>query len=334
MCDNHITTNALPSAKKLIKHPMRLDPTGTVFIQRKFMVAILKHLQKLNGAIYDLIVKQDAFELLPAKAPDFGLPVMNVFDFTTDASKVAAFREWLKGQVASGILLVDPANRNTPWLADYIFSAYKKASVDAYSKIYAARQGTSKADTRSREAFLQSAFNTGTRTNQIELLYTRSFELLNGITADMSSKLNTILADGISHGKNPKEIAKNITKSIEGISKNRAATLARTEVINAYTEGTLDTYEEMAVQKVVLFAEWITAGDDRVCPKCAAMNAAVITLKEARGLIPFHPNCRCAWLPLIDENSGRKSRAASRKRKLEKAKAKARKAGAVFPEDD
>ena len=77
-------------------------------------------------------------------------------------------------------------------------------------------------------------------------------------------------------------------------------TLARTEVINAYTEGTLDSYERLGVEEVQGRAEWSTAGDDRVCPQCAGMEGAVFTIREARGLIPLHPNCRCAWLPVID----------------------------------
>ena len=44
-------------------------------------------------------------------------------------------------------------------------------------------------------------------------------------------------------------------------------------------------------------AEWSTAGDDRVCPLCGPLEGSVMTVKEARGLLPRHPNCRCAWIP-------------------------------------
>lgn len=45
-----------------------------------------------------------------------------------------------------------------------------------------------------------------------------------------------------------------------------------------------------------------TAGDDRVCPICIAIaKRGPYTLEEASGLIPAHPNCRCAFVPAKDE---------------------------------
>jgi len=46
-----------------------------------------------------------------------------------------------------------------------------------------------------------------------------------------------------------------------------------------------------------LMAEWQTAGDERVCPLCEPLDGTVMTIEEARGLIPRHPNCRCMWVP-------------------------------------
>jgi SPP1 gp7 family putative phage head morphogenesis protein len=81
----------------------------------------------------------------------------------------------------------------------------------------------------------------------------------------------------------------------------RAMMLARTEIIRAYAEATLQEFRNWGVEGVSAKAEWSTAGDDRVCPKCAPMEGRIFTLDEASGLIPFHPNCRCAWIPWIAE---------------------------------
>jgi len=44
-----------------------------------------------------------------------------------------------------------------------------------------------------------------------------------------------------------------------------------------------------------------TAGDDRVCIVCQDISAeGPYTLAEAQGLLPAHPNCRCAWVPAFD----------------------------------
>ena len=60
-----------------------------------------------------------------------------------------------------------------------------------------------------------------------------------------------------------------------------------------------DAYEEAGIKGVKAKVEWVTAGDDRVCEECAGLEAEVFTLDQARGLIPLHPNCRCAWIPVV-----------------------------------
>jgi hypothetical protein len=73
--------------------------------------------------------------------------------------------------------------------------------------------------------------------------------------------------------------------------------IARTEIINAHAEGQLDSFDMLGVEEVGVVAEWATAGDDRVCEECASIEGELFTVDEARGMIPLHPNCRCAWIP-------------------------------------
>jgi hypothetical protein len=47
---------------------------------------------------------------------------------------------------------------------------------------------------------------------------------------------------------------------------------------------------------------WATAGDDFVCPQCEALEDQVFTLETARGMLPLHPNCRCALYPLVEQD--------------------------------
>ena len=67
--------------------------------------------------------------------------------------------------------------------------------------------------------------------------------------------------------------------------------------IRAHAEGQLAAMEEMGVEAVGVMVEWDTAHDDRVCEKCADLQGVVLTLEEARGMIPRHPNCRCSYVP-------------------------------------
>lgn len=71
---------------------------------------------------------------------------------------------------------------------------------------------------------------------------------------------------------------------------------------SAYAEGALNSYEEMGIEGVEVEAEFATAGDDVVCPECEELEGKVYSIEEARGVIPVHPNCRCAWIPMVGES--------------------------------
>ena len=77
--------------------------------------------------------------------------------------------------------------------------------------------------------------------------------------------------------------------------------LARTEIIRSHSEGTLNMFELAGIEEVELQAEFLTAGDERVCPICDSMAGKIYELKDAHGVIPVHPNCRCTWLPYDPE---------------------------------
>jgi len=76
------------------------------------------------------------------------------------------------------------------------------------------------------------------------LLYTRSYEELKGITSAMAQQVSRVVADGMANGLGPASIARNLSNTITGITRQRAMTMARTEVIHAHAEGQLDSFED------------------------------------------------------------------------------------------
>src|SRR5690606_29712322 len=158
----------------------------------------------------------------------------------------------------------------------------------------------------SQEQFLVSAFAQPEVVSKLELLYTRTYEQLKGVTAKASQDMSRILAEGVAHGKHTKQIDSALTQNIDSLNKTRARTIARTELMNAHTEAALDGYEELGVDELELEVELLTAGDERVCSRCQALAGTIYTVKEARGLIPVHPNCRCVFLPITRRKLGEK----------------------------
>ena len=303
-------------------NPLALDPTRTTLLRRRYMAEMNKRFRALRGAIWRTIVQEDALGLGKAKPFIFqanaaaGLTTNNKWAFLSDPDKAEAFQDWFEQQVqqdvfapipgaapltpadlAEPVPVVDPS---APWQAEFVESAYMKGVTQAYADTHAEAMaaGLSPAVFEGgQQAFLASSFSGKVRTSKLKLLAQRNFQQLKGVTAAMGQALNRILSDGLVAGHNPTKIASTMNKEIESITKKRALTIAKTEIIHAHAEGQLDSFSELGVQEVGALAEWATAGDGKVCDKCSPLEGSILTIKEARGLIPRHPNCRCMWLP-------------------------------------
>jgi len=219
------------------------------------------------------------------------------FQFLTTEEKIKSFRTWLGLQMTDLFMLGDTAeNFPDAFWHRYIRDGYEKGAGRAFDdanvqkrKLFtdlplAGFSGT-------REEFLRASFAHPVSLEKLKLLAGRVFTELQGITSGMDVLLTRTLTDGLVQGKSPHTLARDILKDVAGIEKKRAKVLARTEVIRAHAEGQLDVLGRLGVEQVGAMVEWSTAGDGRVCPKCRPLDGIVLTLREARGLLPRHPNC-------------------------------------------
>lgn len=278
---------------------LRIDPTRTTTLQKRFIADMTRRFRKLSKNIKELVVDDDAFGLEPNRIIQLNQQVPNqVWQFRTDAGKVKSYRKWLKQQVDALILTPIGGIDDKPWTAPYIESAYKKGSIRAFTDLRAEELATTPSLFEGGQAeFIRTAFSQPIAINKIELLYTRAFTELEGVTAAMDQQMSRILADGLVQGHGPRRIARSLQKNVIKMNRTRAIVIARTEIVRAHAEGQLDAFERLGVEEVGILAEWLTAGDERVCPECGALDGVVMTIDEARGLLPRHPNCRCAWTP-------------------------------------
>jgi len=280
------------------------DPQRLGLPRRKFGNALSRRFSAVSKAIVSLIVDEDALGLA-RNDPLSEMLANNRWYFLTDPQKLAAFRVWLRERVEAEILGLPPGiDPSRPWLAEYIESTYRTALVRSYIEIHGLETAASPFYEGGQAAFLRDAFAGPVGTRQIELLYTRAFTQLQGVTDHMGAQLSRILADGFVDGSSQAAVARKMTQEIAGISRNRARLLAHTELSRAYVEGQLDGFEALGQDELILLAEWTTTGGSRVCPKCVDMNGALMTIEEARGLLPRHPGCRCAWRAITRRNGG------------------------------
>lgn len=275
MC-NHLHTHA------------RTDPTRTLGIRRNFESDLFKRFRKLKGLIREALVKD--------KALTTNVVAEGAFDFPTSAAKVDAFMMWLREMEQRGdISLRDVPGRgaiDNRWANKYIDTAYKQGQRRARAEMR--KQGIDVPE--------EGAFDQPIHADRVGMIYSRVYSELEGITSAMDQQISRVLAEGITNGDNPLEIARAINNRVDKVGIHRARLLARTEVIRAHHSANVQEYRNAGLVDVQVQAEFVSAGDSRVCPQCAALDGKIFSLDEIERLIPLHPNCRCVATPVIEDN--------------------------------
>lgn len=278
------------------------DPTRTTTLRNQFAREMTKRFTKLRGVIRRAIVDEDCFALVRgsggfAVMADMVTPGRLAFDFPRSGDKVEGFMKWLRKQQDAGILEVMDMPQlgeavEHAWTNKYIQSAYQKGIQRARQELKGAGYGVPSIP---ESGGIHAAFNTPFHLDRVGLLYTRVFNDLKGITNAMDHQISRVLAQGMADGKGPRDLARLLTKTISGPvgdlgitdtlgrfipAQRRAIILARTEIIRAHHLATIQEYRNWAVEGVTVQAEFATAGDSRVCPKCAALHGRIFDLGE------------------------------------------------------
>ena len=302
---------------------LHTDPTRTGLIVKRWHREIQRRFDRIKKLIWQSIVEHDALGLteplktLDAKKEGFivdapktleALP-HKAFQFNRDPDKVNGFMDWLQDQVDKEILEVSYSKTgrkisgDAEWQKIYIDSTYKKGLADSASKTAIAsrnavdRLGHKKGFIPPSDRAVDSAFLAPVHADAIGMIYQRSFQDLRNVTEAMDTGISRSLSLGMAEGRGPMDIARDMIEDVDDIGINRARMIARTEVVYAYNEASLNTYEEAGLEGVKVDVEWSTAFHN-VCPTCADLQGRVFTIEEARQFHPpRHPNCRCALIP-------------------------------------
>lgn len=278
------------------------DPTRTTLLRNSYARDLRGRFTDLARLVRQTIEVNDALRLGAVPAVMTTAPATR-YDFPVDAGKVEAFMDWLRRAADDGVLQI------------YQRSGQRITSRGEFQNIYVRRAysaGLSQAEAAMQRlgtalpAGIETLLNQPIHIDALQMMYTRNFEELRGITDQMSQQIARTLTDGMVRGVGPREMARRIAADIQKIGINRATILARTEVIRAHAEASLNRYEQVGIQVLMPHVEFANAGDKKVCEKCKGLETVdnglgrgVFTIAQARGVIPVHPLCRCAWLPFL-----------------------------------
>ena len=292
----------------LLTHASRFDPTQTTSIRRSYEAEMKRRFKEIRRAIIEAIVINDAFGIV-ADAPAATIqvsarrPKRREFAFPRSDAKVQAFMDWLASEEAKDILGVQLGTpvrsaANKSWQNKYIKAAYSKSMQKAAQRLK--KQGV-----KVEDSWIEQAFGRPIHADRVGLIYTRSYTQLSGITDTMDGQISRTLARGLVEGVGARQLARDIVERVDKIGITRARVLARTEVIGAAAEATLNSYKEAGVLGVETQAEFATAEDEQVCPQCESLQGKIYPINEASNIIPVHPDCRCAWLPVVTDPEGK-----------------------------
>lgn len=314
MCEscNHIQVNG-----KLQVNAKNYDPTRTTVLRNAFVKDLNKRFTILIKLINKAVIDEDCFGLeKPETITVFAeTPGHKAFQFGSSQQKVDAFITWLNGQVDKNMLEVSNINQvgtgiNNAWTNKYISDSYKRGVIRARYELQKA--GFNSIPGIDATGGINLSMTTPFHIDRLGVLYSRTYTDLKGITNAMDTQISRILSQGIADGDNPRLLAKKIVNEIDGSgtgdlatkgmsAKRRAEILARTEIIRAHHQATIQEYRNWGAEDVHVQAEFTTAGDDRVCEQCKELNGKIYTLDAIQNVIPVHPQCRCIALPTLPD---------------------------------
>ena len=179
------------------------------------------------------------------------------------------------------------------WLNVYIGTAYQRGAKKSQNAIRRLRPNGFISDT--------DIFNNPVHVQRAQLIYTRVFSALRGVTQTMSSQMSAVLSSGILQGDSVAQISRNLNNRVDKIGIVRSRLISRTEIVNAHNVASINETEYAeGILGEQINMEWLATLDDRLRHSHSLRNG-VIYSKEQSSLLIGEPNCRCAVIPVFEE---------------------------------
>jgi len=239
-----------------------LDPTRTTLLRRTFA-------RRLRVAFRKVVARASIL----ADTTQF---------FQTPAQRLESFSRELQLEVDRSIL--------TAGLEEFARRAYTQGGERAFTDVRKLDQGPG-----ARVEFFR--LNASDFQEGAELQAQRVLEEIRGAASVLVQQLSRVFSENM---ENPVLAGVQFRQVTREVFRLRTNAIATTSIVMAHSEGQLDAFEALGVEEVGILAEFRTAGDSRVCPECQELSGDLFTIEQARGIIPLHPNCRCAWIPAVE----------------------------------
>lgn len=238
----------------------RLDPTNTGGIRKAWKMAVSRNLRSAEGRIKQMVKANEGVGL-----------------------DKAHYREILDKTIGGH------------WFQKFVVRAHRQGLDDASIRL----------GSRVKSPFSESAV----QAINASLLKTEND--FSHVTHELSQQL----ADRVKGSTTVDEALSAVSERFKAIGVARGHTVAVVNTISSHARASLQHFRANGIKQVGVELEGVppkkftdaqeemlqftTAGDNDVCPDCEDMEGMVFSIDEAEGVIPVHPNCRCAWVPIM-----------------------------------
>jgi len=211
--------------KSAILPSNKQDPTGIDQLERKAMKDFARRIKKV-GKFY-----KDALERFPAS-----LAINARYEYQLDPVLLNMVLN--DASILTDAVLVE-GNQNNNWFTEnYVEVAVVRGTAQTFANL-SQQSATYLADRQSLQSLLMSE----PYQRRMTLVYTRVFEEMKGLSAEVKRNMARVLTEGIGRGLHPSVVAKNLTAQA-GIEKRRANRIARTELTTALRRARWDEADE------------------------------------------------------------------------------------------
>lgn len=145
---------------------------------------------------------------------------------------------------------------------------------------------------------------TGNQYSEESINYVRdhAFELIKTSNDEKLNKIKNTVADMMLSGKATKSKIRDIVEKVLDVNRNKAESIAQTELSRIYNYGSLrKLYELSDISGQNVRKYWYGfAYSSNTCPYCLERIGGIYDLDDDSETLPAHVNCRCVWLPILD----------------------------------
>jgi hypothetical protein len=284
---------------------MRRDPTQTYDLRRRFAATLDRKWNVLASVLSRAIADEDRWGLASTTSRSVGI-------IQQSGSQVKDFQAFTDAAL-DHVILGDDRDH---WIGAFITQAFER--------------GWKRAEMQVGETFPVAY-------DRASVITALTVTELQGAMEAVSQQVVRAFSHGLLQHDKPRKVAAAVKDVILRIGRTRSRATSDAQIVRAHAEATLDVFELAGVPTVGLVPEHIrrprvldadepsartvqrirrgaarlerlgllevlTAGDDDVCEECEDLaDSGPYTVAQARGLIPAHPHCRCAFVPAEDE---------------------------------